>query len=202
VVADVRLNAAGAHRKTVIPPNQVEAGIMRNSVALALAGFLVASSLSAQGNKIDVCTGKAPFKVASVAGNKMVVSSGASPIDRLRNMCAPQPYDFVSEDSKRLLAGIKLAREQNDSVSAIRRTFTVLQKTVNDQTLALYKANRDSTTYSRTPARAPDAREFFLTDQMKVLREQLTLALRRVATTDQLTRFEANLAEMFKKEGG
>jgi hypothetical protein len=202
VVADVRLNTASAHRKTVIPPNQVEAGIMRNSVALALAGFLVASSLSAQGNKIDVCTGKAPFKVASVAGNKMVVSSGASPIDALRNMCAPQPYDFVAEDSKRLLAGIKLAREQNDSVSAIRRTFTLLQKTVNDQTLALYKANRDSTTYSRTPTRAPDAREFFLTDQMKVLREQLTLALRRVPTTDQLTRFEANLAELLKKEGG
>ena len=168
--------------------------------ALASAAPGAAAQVNSQTKTIEVCSGRAPFKVATVAGDKMVVSAGASPLDALRNRCLPQPYDFVSEDIRELLSGMKLAKSQSDSLAGIRKSFTVLQKTVNDQTLAAFKAKRDSTPNAPTPARASEPREVFLTDQMQTLREHLALAIRGIVTTEQIPRFEENLADHRKKD--
>jgi hypothetical protein len=178
---------------------------MRESRTIALAAALVLfTTPSFAQSRAAGCSGRAPFSVTSVGGGKMVVGS-ADPIERLRAACAPKPYDFVTADSKKLLAGIKLAKAQNDSVVAIRKTYLALQKTVNEQT-ATQRARSDTVAIATVLAKAldpaPDPREYYLTDQMLALRQQFAAALRAVFTAEQVTRFDANLADLKEKEPG
>jgi hypothetical protein len=102
-----------------------------------------------------------------------------SPISRLAALCrTPSPPNFVAEDSKALLAKIKLAREQKDSAAVIQRAYVALQKTLTDSTAAAHEVAMADESEKGGKVERPDARALYLTPSMQKLRDLHGNALR------------------------
>ena len=139
------------------------------------------------------------FSVVRV-GPGAVMPLPGGPGGRVNAPCEPKAPDFVAEDSRALLAGIKLTKVQNDSLTKLRKSYLGLQKTMTDQALASYNRGSD-TTVIREHERTGNDRIVFLTPEMRKMRELFAADLRVLMLPDQNAKFDANAAALKKKEG-
>jgi hypothetical protein len=154
--------------------------------ALFLLGIMLPAS------RLEAQRCQAPFAVASAGGpgGRMVVSG--DPRQRLADAAAPKAPDYITRDSKALLAKVKLDKVQSDTVDKMREWYVGLQKKAAEQALTRYKNSGGTCT--------ANADSVYLTEEMRNLRQHHSSALRAVLKAEQTPQFDLNATALAQKE--
>ena len=166
------------------------------------ATIAVASVAEAQGSCGGVVS--APYRNAPPGSDKTRTAANGNALEDLRARitakCTPPSPDFVSADSKQLLAKIKLAKAQNDSSKALIKTFAARQKTIADQRRQLLLEERTKPDANATTMSEDEVRRAYLTPEMTELRNQLASSLRAILTPEQVSLFDKNVEAVKAKD--
>ena len=161
---------------------------------ISAAMFLSISTAASAQSEMQCQNGRGSFKIAMVGSRGEVQSSG-----RPLLTCVPESPDFVAEDSKQLLAKIKLAKAQGDSSKAITKMFAARQKTLADKRETAINQERQKAGESGALKDA-ELRSVYLTPEMRALRAEYAQALRSLLTPEQMTQFDTNQAALAAKD--
>jgi hypothetical protein len=111
--------------------------------------------------------------------------------------CVPGSPDFVSDDTRQLLTGIKVTTQQNAALKKLAKAYGDRQKKIVEERKVAIAREAQSNRQGFPPASNESAvRALYLTTPMRDLRNALATEIRRVLSAGQVDQFETNLAAL------